>query len=72
MELVRGRKTKEPATALTKRLIETCREKGLLIISAGTYSNILRLLMPLVITNAQLEDGLKIIGEALKEISRPE
>ena len=69
MELVVDRKTKEPATALTKRLINLCREKGLLMISAGTHSNIIRSLMPLVITDDQLDEGLKIIGEVLDEIN---
>ena len=67
MELVADRKTKEPAAALTKRLIDTCREKGLLMISAGTHSNIIRPLMPLVITDEQLEKGLSIIEEGLRE-----
>jgi 4-aminobutyrate aminotransferase/(S)-3-amino-2-methylpropionate transaminase len=69
MELVVDRKTKEPATALTKRLINLCRENGLLMISAGTHSNIIRSLMPLVITDDQLDGGLKIIGEVLDEIN---
>jgi 4-aminobutyrate aminotransferase/(S)-3-amino-2-methylpropionate transaminase len=69
MELVVDRKTKEPATALTKRLINLCCEKGLLMISAGTYSNIIRPLMPLVITDEQLDEGLRMIGEALEELS---
>ena len=69
MELVVDRKTKEPATAFTKQLVARCREKGLLMISAGTHSNIIRPLMPLVITEEQLERGLKIIGEALDEIN---
>ncbi len=68
MELVVDRQTKEPATALTKQLVARCREKGLLMISAGTYSNIIRPLMPLVITDEQLERGLNIIGEALDEL----
>jgi 4-aminobutyrate aminotransferase / (S)-3-amino-2-methylpropionate transaminase / 5-aminovalerate transaminase len=69
MELVVDRRTKEPATALTKQLVIKCREKGLLMISAGTHSNIIRPLMPLVITDEQLERGLKIIGEALDELN---
>jgi 4-aminobutyrate aminotransferase/(S)-3-amino-2-methylpropionate transaminase len=68
MELVVDRKTKEPATALTKRLVGLCREKGLLMISAGTHSNIIRPLMPLVITDEQLEKGLSIIDESLSEL----
>lgn len=68
MELVVDRKTKEPATALTKQLVNRCREKGLLMISAGTHSNIIRTLMPLVITDEQLEKGLSIIEEGLSEL----
>lgn len=68
MELVVDRKTKEPATALTKQLINLCREKGLLMISAGTHSNIIRPLMPLVVTDEQLKRGLSIIEECLGEL----
>jgi len=70
MELVMDRKTKEPATLLTKHLIDLCREKGLLMISAGTYSNIIRPLMPLVITNEELERGLSIIEEGLSQLNK--
>ncbi|MBM4306343.1 MAG: aminotransferase class III-fold pyridoxal phosphate-dependent enzyme [Deltaproteobacteria bacterium] len=55
----------EPATAFTKQLVNRCREKGLLMISAGTHSNIIRPLMPLVITDHHLEKGLSIIEEGL-------
>jgi 4-aminobutyrate aminotransferase/(S)-3-amino-2-methylpropionate transaminase len=68
MELVTDRNTKEPATAFTKQLVNRCREKGLLMISAGTHSNIIRPLMPLVITDEQLEKGLSIIEESLSEL----
>jgi len=68
IELVIDRKTKEPATLFTKRLIELCRKKGLLMISAGTYSNIIRPLMPLIITDEQLDQGLNVIEEAISEI----
>ena len=71
MELVTDRKTKEPATAFTKQLVARCREKGLLMISAGTHSNIIRTLMPLVISDEQLEKGLSIIEESLSELQRP-
>jgi 4-aminobutyrate aminotransferase/(S)-3-amino-2-methylpropionate transaminase len=68
MELVVDRKTKEPAAAFTKQLVNRCREKGLLMISAGTYSNIIRPLMPLVITDDQLKRGLSIIEDTLSEL----
>ena len=70
MELVVDRRTKEPATAFTKQLVTKCREKGLLMISAGTHSNIIRPLMPLVITDEQLDRGLTLIEEALGELSQ--
>jgi 4-aminobutyrate aminotransferase/(S)-3-amino-2-methylpropionate transaminase len=68
MELVVDRKTKEPATALTKQLVNLCCEKGLLMISAGTHSNIIRPLMPLMIPDEQLEKGLSILEESLGEL----
>ena len=69
MELVVDRKTKEPAAAFTKQLVSRCREKGLIMISAGTHSNIIRPLMPLVITDEQLEKGLSVIEESLSELN---
>jgi 4-aminobutyrate aminotransferase/(S)-3-amino-2-methylpropionate transaminase len=69
MELVTDRKTKEPARDFTKKLVNTCREKGLLMISAGTFSNIIRPLMPLVITDEQLNKGLSIIEKSLEAVS---
>ncbi len=54
----------------TKQLITLCREKGLIMISAGTHSNIIRPLMPLVITAQQLDKGLSIIEEGLSEIHK--
>jgi 4-aminobutyrate aminotransferase/(S)-3-amino-2-methylpropionate transaminase len=60
---------KELTTVFTKQLVNRCWEKGLLMISAGTHSNIIRPLMPLVITDEQLEKGLSIIEESLAELS---
>jgi 4-aminobutyrate aminotransferase/(S)-3-amino-2-methylpropionate transaminase len=68
MELVRDRATKEPAKEETAQLVKNCYEKGLVTISAGTYGNIMRILMPLVITDSQLEKGLGILEESLGEI----
>jgi 4-aminobutyrate aminotransferase/(S)-3-amino-2-methylpropionate transaminase len=70
MELVADRRTKEPGATVTKDLVARCRENGLLMVSAGTYSNIIRPLMPLVITDDQLERGLAIIEDALSKLHR--
>ncbi len=63
LELVKDRHTKAPATEETKALVKYCFERGLLILSCGTYGNVLRFLMPLVITDEQLQQGLDIIDD---------
>jgi 4-aminobutyrate aminotransferase/(S)-3-amino-2-methylpropionate transaminase len=68
MELVKDRATREPAKEETGQLVKKCYEKGLITISAGTHGNVMRILMPLVITEAQLEKGLAILEESLGEI----
>ena len=67
MELVRDRKTKEPADTETARLMAAARDKGLLILRAGTHHNVIRTLMPLTIPDEQLEEGLDMLGAALGE-----
>jgi 4-aminobutyrate aminotransferase / (S)-3-amino-2-methylpropionate transaminase / 5-aminovalerate transaminase len=61
MELVKDRTAKTPAPEETKALAKYCFDQGLLILSCGTYGNVIRFLMPLVITDEQLEAGLEIL-----------
>ena len=68
MELVRDRKTKEPAADEAKKLVQTCFDKGLVLISCGNHGNVIRTLMPLVITDEQLDRGFSIFEEGLREI----
>jgi 4-aminobutyrate aminotransferase / (S)-3-amino-2-methylpropionate transaminase / 5-aminovalerate transaminase len=68
LELVRDRETKEPAGDEAKQLTKLCYDKGLIILSCGAHGNVVRFLMPLVITDAQLERGLAILEESLAEI----
>jgi 4-aminobutyrate aminotransferase/(S)-3-amino-2-methylpropionate transaminase len=70
LELVEDRKTKVPATAKTKALAARCIENGLLVLSCGNYGNVIRTLMPLVITEEQLERGLAILEEGLAAVSK--
>jgi len=65
MELVRSRKTKEPADKETVALLKTARESGLIILRCGVHHNVVRTLMPLTIPDEQLEEGLDILGAAL-------
>ena len=68
MELVTDRKSKQPAVTQAKLLANSCFKKGLLVLASGTYGNVIRILCPLVITDEQLERGLRIIEESLEEL----
>ncbi len=63
MEFVHDGNPHHPATALVKEIIRGALARGLLLISAGSYSNIIRVLAPLVISDAELERGLDILEE---------
>jgi 4-aminobutyrate aminotransferase/(S)-3-amino-2-methylpropionate transaminase len=69
MELVTDRVAKTPAAELTKALIDRAAQKGLLMISAGTYSNVIRPLMPLTIEDETLDRGIAILSDALREVA---
>lgn len=55
------------AKPLVKDVIRKAEEKGMLLLSCGTYDNTIRWIPPLNVTSAQINDGLKIFGDALKE-----
>lgn len=57
----------DKAKQLVKDVIHSAEEKGLLLLSCGTYDNTVRWIPPLNVTSGQINDGLKIFGEALKE-----
>jgi 4-aminobutyrate aminotransferase/(S)-3-amino-2-methylpropionate transaminase len=69
LELVKG-PNREPAAEEAKKIQNLCLEKGLLILICGTFSNVVRVLAPFVITDEQLEKGLNILGQALAEVSK--
>jgi 4-aminobutyrate aminotransferase/(S)-3-amino-2-methylpropionate transaminase len=65
IELVRDRATKKPAPELVEATIRRACERGLLLLRAGLYSNVIRTLVPLTITDAQLGEGLDILEGSL-------
>jgi 4-aminobutyrate aminotransferase/(S)-3-amino-2-methylpropionate transaminase len=65
IELVKDRDTKEPAPEATGALAKACHAAGLLVLTCGTYGNVLRFLPPLVIGEDLLNEGLDIIEQAL-------
>ena len=56
-----------PASDETRKILAACHQRGLLIISAGMHGNVIRLLVPLVATEAQIDEGLSLLEEALCE-----
>ena len=70
IELVKDRQTQEPAKEETGRIVQECLEQGLIIISAGVYGNVVRMLMPLVITDEQLEQALNILDNAFAKVQK--
>jgi len=68
-ELVKDRESKKPDMDLCKQLIQACAVKGLLIISAGTDGNVVRVLSPLIISRPLLMKGLGIIRSELLRLT---
>jgi 4-aminobutyrate aminotransferase/(S)-3-amino-2-methylpropionate transaminase len=65
MELVKDRKTKEPAKDLAGKVIVEALRRGLLLLSAGTYGNVIRVLVPLTVEDEVLEEGLEVMEQAI-------
>lgn len=68
IELVRDTRTKEPADTETKELSKYCYEHGVINITAGTYGNVMRILVPLVVTDAQLDEGMDVLEAGLASV----
>jgi 4-aminobutyrate aminotransferase / (S)-3-amino-2-methylpropionate transaminase / 5-aminovalerate transaminase len=67
IEFVKGADTKEPNKELVQKILQCAHENGLIIMSAGLYGNIIRLLTPLVVTDDQLEEGLDVLLKVIHE-----
>ena len=61
LELVRSKTTRQPADEETKQVAQYCYEHGLVTITAGSYGNVIRLLMPLVVTDAQMDEAMDVL-----------
>jgi 4-aminobutyrate aminotransferase / (S)-3-amino-2-methylpropionate transaminase / 5-aminovalerate transaminase len=69
LELVRSKSTRQPADEETKQVSQYCYEHGLVTITAGSYSNVIRLLMPLVLTDAQMDEAMDVLEAALAYVA---
>ena len=67
MELVTDRVSKTPDKTLTGRILVAALKRGLILLSAGTYGNVVRVLAPLTIEEPVLQEGLDVMGQAIEE-----
>jgi len=68
MELAKDPVTKVPAKDECAAVVQECLRNGVIIPSAGIYGNVLRLLLPLVITDEQLNEGLDVLEAAVGKV----
>lgn len=69
MELCEGGDPHQPAAELTGRIVARAREKGLILLSCGSYGNVIRILVPLTVPDEQLQQGLDILAECFDELA---
>jgi 4-aminobutyrate aminotransferase/(S)-3-amino-2-methylpropionate transaminase len=69
IELVRTPEKRAPAKEETDRILRYCHAHGLILISAGSYGNVIRLLVPLVITDNELKEGLDVLQAAIASVA---
>ena len=69
IELFEGGDHNKPAAELVGKIVARAREKGLILLSCGTYYNVIRFLMPVTIPDAQLEKGIAIVAECFDELA---
>jgi 4-aminobutyrate aminotransferase/(S)-3-amino-2-methylpropionate transaminase len=70
MEFVKNSDPSQPDADIVTKLSSHCLSRGLLILSAGTNRNVIRILSPLVISDEQLNKGLDIIEDELKNLTK--
>jgi 4-aminobutyrate aminotransferase/(S)-3-amino-2-methylpropionate transaminase len=66
LELVADKRSQKPAGELAKAVMRASAESGLLILNAGLHGHVLRTLMPLVITDEELGEGLDVLDGVLR------
>jgi 4-aminobutyrate aminotransferase/(S)-3-amino-2-methylpropionate transaminase len=69
MELVKDRRTKEPDSQTASDILTAAHKRGLVLIKAGMYDNVLRVLVPLCVTDKQLQHGLDIFEDAFTSVA---
>ncbi|MFK8036923.1 MAG: aspartate aminotransferase family protein [Crocinitomicaceae bacterium] len=71
VEFIKNNDSKQPNPEVCSEIVKGCAKEGLIVISAGIFKNVVRILSPLVITNEELEKGLAILeNQIIKAISK--
>jgi 4-aminobutyrate aminotransferase/(S)-3-amino-2-methylpropionate transaminase len=68
IELVADRATKQPAPELAQAVIDAALQRGLLLLKAGVHGSTIRVLGPLVITDAELDEALAVWEDSLQHV----
>ncbi len=71
IEFVADRQARTPAKHHTEAIARACYQRGLVVLTSGTYGNVIRLLVPLVATEEQLREGLAVLESAIAAAADP-
>ena len=69
MELVENGDAHAPATELTRKLVAEAARRGLILLSCGSYANIVRVLVPLTASDAIIDEGMQILEASFEAVS---
>ena len=70
IELITGDHAEQADADLTRRLVAEAAKRGLILISCGTYANVIRIMVPLTASDALVDEGLKILSDSLDALTR--
>jgi len=68
IELFQGGNLARPDAELTKRVVAEAARRGLILLSCGTYGNVIRVLVPLTASDALIDEGLKIMADSFAAV----
>lgn len=69
IEFVQSQEKREPAKEETEQIMRHCHERGLIVLSTGTYGNVIRLLVPLVISDELFDEGMDVLEAAVASVT---
>jgi 4-aminobutyrate aminotransferase/(S)-3-amino-2-methylpropionate transaminase len=70
IELFEGGNLARPDAELTRRVVAEAARRGLILLSCGTYGNVIRVLVPLTASDALVDEGLAIMADSFAAVAR--